>query len=107
MIARKAGRFVSLGMLFGMVAGCGTSLDPRLQANAELRDGCRKTDSTYTDEQIRSLLALIEDRRLRGATSQEQFDDAFPQCRDLYQKSDDINQCTSCRNVCIAQVYGL
>ena len=106
MIARRAGRVVWLGMLFGVISGCGTSLDPRLQSNAELRANCTLNDNTYSDEQIRGILALIEDRRLRGATKDEQYDAAFPECDDQYQKAADVNQCYGCRNGCISQVYG-
>lgn len=106
MIARRAGTVVSLGMLLGMVAGCGTQLDPRLQSNAELRDRCA-FNGTASDEQIRGILAEIEARRLQGSTIQDEFDSYEAKCEQQYQTSDDRGTCENCRSACIKQVYGV
>ncbi len=92
-------------MLLGMVAGCGTQLDPRLQPNANLRDRCT-IHGTASDDQIRGILAEIEERRLRGGTSQDEFDTYEARCAQQYQAIEDQGDCEDCRSACIKQVYG-
>ncbi len=105
MIARRVGTLVSLGMMFGAISGCGSQLDPRLQVNAELRAECNRQGSLYSEEKIRNVLALVEERRLQGATKDEQFEEASSYCNQQYQKYEDDVQCLDCEFACVAQVY--
>jgi len=105
MIARKAGTVVSLGILCGVISGCGTSLDPRLQPNANLRESCTYKGNTYSDEKIRSILSAIEERRLRGSTIDEQYDTVQATCKQQDLTFDEETQCLTCRSACVYWLY--
>ncbi len=107
MIARKAGRLVSLGMLIGVISGCGSQLDPRLQVNNELRESCELKGKTLSDEQIRGILAETEEGRLRGITLQAAHDASQLRCAEQNPNNFDEFDCNFCRINCINQVYDL
>ncbi len=106
MISRKAGRLVSFGMLCGAIAGCGTPLDPRLQVSAELRQACTKNGITYSDDTLRGILISIESRRLRGSTKEEEYQTGETDCVGQGLMGDNLVQCFSCYNACVAKVFG-
>ncbi len=105
MISRRAGTLVSLVMLCGVIAGCGTRLDPRLQPNDDLREKCVVDGVAYSDEKIRGILAAIEERRLMGATIDDEYNAYLPICNQEYQNADDRNDCYGCHSVCVTQVF--
>jgi len=94
-------------MLFGVISGCGTQLDPRLQPNAELRDSCELKGKTYSDEQIRGILAEIEEGRLRGVTRQAAHDASSAGCAEQYPDDFDEFDCNFCGINCVNQVYNI
>ena len=104
-MARRAGTLVSFGMLLGVIAGCGTRLDPRLQPNDDLREKCAVNGIAFSDEKIRGILAAIEQRRLMGATVDDEFDAYLPICNQEYQNVADRNDCYGCHSVCVTQVF--
>lgn len=106
MIARRAGTLVLLGMLWGANSGCGTPLDPRLQVTAELRDACTKNGSTYSDDTLRGILISIESRRLGGSTKDEEYQTGETDCIGQGLMGDNLSQCFSCHNACVAKVFG-
>jgi len=106
MIARRAGTLVSLGMMFGAISGCGTQLDPRLQVNNELREECSRENMSYNDEQIRGILAEIEERRLQGYTPAAAVDAVELKCEEQFDfPQDEYLMCKSCHYECLRQVY--
>lgn len=105
MIARRAGTVVSLGMLIGVVAGCGSQLDPRLQPNDSLRESCSLNEKSYTDEQIRGILGEIEQRRLNGTRQVDAYAVFDQGCNLQYDKYQDQFLCRICYQDCIDQVY--
>ena len=105
MIERRAGTVVSLGMLFGVISGCGTQLDPRLQPNADLRQQCVMGGKTLSDEQIRGILGEIEQRRLNGTRLGDAYDVFDLKCNQDFQNFADQTKCSVCHNACINQVY--
>ncbi len=107
MIARRAGTVVSLGMLIGVISGCGTQLDPRLQPTADLRESCEMGGKTLSDDQIRGILAKIEQRRLQGTRQLDAYDVFYLQCNQDFQKSLDQFDCRFCHTACINQVYDI
>jgi len=94
-------------MLFGVISGCGTQLDPRLQPNDTLREPCRMGGNTLSDEQIRGILAEIEQRRLNGTRQDDAYSVFELQCNQQFQKLADQVDCQYCHNACINQVYDI
>ncbi len=107
MIARRAGTLVSLGMLFGVVAGCGTQLDPRLQPNAELRADCEYEGNSYSEAEIRGILGEMEERRLSGYPKAAAYDAGDLKCAELYPDPFDDRRfwCNRCHTECVNQIY--
>jgi len=105
MIGRTAGTVVLLGMLCGVISGCGTSVDPRLQPDANLRASCTYKGNTYTDEKIRGILADIESHRLGGATKANELYGDITTCAEN-PVEDDKTLCSNCVSACIDKVYG-
>jgi len=106
MNARKAGTLVSLGMLCGVISGCGTNLDPRLQPDANLRASCSYKGNAYTDEKIRGILANIESHRLSGTAKADELYGVISTCGDENPEVDDKILCSNCQRACVEQVYG-
>lgn len=106
MIARRAGTVVSLCMLFVVISGCGTQLDPRLQPNDDLREVCSWNGKSYSDEQIRGILAEIEQRRLQGYTKAAGYDAVQLKCEEESEWPQDAYiLCNGCTIECVNQVY--
>ncbi len=110
MIARRAGTFVSLGILCGVISGCGTQLDPRLQPSDKTREGCTYKDKSYSDDEVRGILAKIEQGRLSGITKAHASDKYDLQCTTDFGvigvATPQFLLCEYCYVACIDQVYG-